>query len=81
MPPSRPPGRHADSLAPDFWAAGCYLRERLTPDSAPPDPADPDLAAARLAGWRALAPFRGPEERFADGLRPVGVTAPTLYRL
>ncbi|MFK4189649.1 type 2 lanthipeptide synthetase LanM family protein [Streptomyces sparsogenes] len=81
MPPSRPPGRHADSLAPDFWAAGCYLRERLTPDSAPPDPADPDPAAARLAGWRALAPFRGPEERFADGLRPVGVTAPTLYRL
>ncbi|MES4905859.1 MULTISPECIES: type 2 lanthipeptide synthetase LanM family protein [unclassified Streptomyces] len=71
----------APDLAPDFWAAGCYLRERLTPSSAPPAPADPAHAAARLAGWRALAPFRGPEERFTDGLRPIGVTAPVLHRL
>ncbi|MEU5027774.1 type 2 lanthipeptide synthetase LanM family protein [Streptomyces milbemycinicus] len=93
MPLSRPPGGHtvapapasdlAPYLAPDFWAAGCYLRERVTPSSAPPAPTATATApaAARLAGWRALAPFRGPDERFIAGLRPVGVTAPVLHRL
>ncbi|NIY62802.1 type 2 lanthipeptide synthetase LanM family protein [Streptomyces malaysiensis] len=81
MPSSRPSGGHTASLAPGFWAPARYLRERITPSSAPRDPADPIPAADRLAGWRALAPFRGPEERFTDGLRAVGVTAPELRRL
>ncbi|MGY0056341.1 type 2 lanthipeptide synthetase LanM family protein [Streptomyces sp. LZ34] len=71
----------APGLAPGFWAAGCYLRERVTPSSAPPPPTAPAPAADRLAGWRALAPFRGPDERFVDGLRSVAVTAPVLHRL
>ncbi|QLH25633.1 type 2 lanthipeptide synthetase LanM family protein [Streptomyces sp. Rer75] len=81
MPSSPPSGGHTASLAPGFWAAACSVRERLGPSHPSPDPADPALAAARLAGWQALAPFRGPEERFTDGLRAVGVTAPLLHRL
>ncbi len=81
MPHSRLPGEHTASLTPGFWAAACHLRERLHPSSAPSDPENPALAAARLADWRALAPFRGLEESLTDGLRPVGVTEPTLYRL
>ncbi|BCK66919.1 lanthionine synthetase [Streptomyces libani subsp. rufus] len=81
MPLSRPPGEHTASLTPGFWAAACYVRERLPPSSAPSDPGDPSQAATRLADWRALAPFRGMEESFTDGLSTVGVTEPTLYRL
>ncbi|OKJ97260.1 type 2 lanthipeptide synthetase LanM family protein [Streptomyces sp. CB02400] len=81
MPFSSPPGGHPDSLPPGFWAAACYARERLAAPSAPADPPDPQRATARLARWRALAPFRGPEEHFTAGLRAVAVTAPALHRL
>ncbi|MFE4018168.1 type 2 lanthipeptide synthetase LanM family protein [Streptomyces sp. NPDC059101] len=77
----RSPGEDAASLTPGFWAAACYARERVTPASAPSVPDNPDLAAARLADWRALAPFRGSGEGFSDALRPVGVTEPVLHRL
>lgn len=81
MPFSSPPGTQPDSLPSGFWAAACYARERLAAPRAPADPPDPHQAAARLARWRALAPFRGPEERFTAALRAVAVTAPALHRL
>ncbi|MEV5103720.1 type 2 lanthipeptide synthetase LanM family protein [Streptomyces massasporeus] len=81
MPFSSPHGSHSDDLPSGFWAAACYARERLTASSVPADPPDPQRAAARLARWRALAPFRAGEEHFTDGLRAVAVTAPVLHRL
>ncbi|MET9819576.1 type 2 lanthipeptide synthetase LanM family protein [Streptomyces sp. NPDC006355] len=81
MPFSSSPGTHPDSLPSGYWAAASYVRERLTASPVTGDPPDPERAAARLARWRALAPFRGPEEHFTDGLRAVGVTAPELHRL
>ncbi|GAA1948646.1 type 2 lanthipeptide synthetase LanM family protein [Streptomyces durmitorensis] len=81
MPFSSPPGGHQDSLPAGFWAAASSVQERLTAPSAPADPPDPKRATARLARWRALAAFRGPEEHFTGQLRAVGVTAPALHRL
>ncbi|MEV7019934.1 type 2 lanthipeptide synthetase LanM family protein [Streptomyces sp. NPDC093991] len=78
MPHSRPVGGHPAPLPSGFWAAACYAHERLTPSRVP---RDPDWAAARLARWRALAPFTGSQERFTDGLRAMGLTEPRLYRL